>query len=211
MRENNLLIKCRRAPHKTTNSNHNYKKYKNILVDEKLERPNQAWASDITYIRTLDGFIYLSLITDLWSRKIVGYNLSKSLAKEGAIWALKIALKNEKPEKGLLHHSDRGVQYCSHEYVKTLLKLEHRISMTNNGDPYENAVAERVNGILKSEFELDSMFIDFKDALAQVKDSIEIYNNERPHLSCGMQTPEKTHNTGERGEQLWKNYYKKAG
>jgi len=210
MGEHNLLVPRRRAPHKTTNSNHNFKKYPNIFKDEIVDRPNQVWASDITYIRTYDGFAYLSLITDVFSRKIVGYFLSRSLSRLGPIQALKNALKAEHPKDGLLHHSDRGLQYCSRDYVETL-GPHHRISMTENGDPYENALAERVNGILKDEYCLSETFISFKDALAQIKDSINIYNTRRPHLSCGMQTPEQTHSMGTHPGPLWVNYYKKAG
>ncbi len=149
MRENNLLIYKKRKYTKTTNSFHRYYKYPNLIKNIRYIKPNKLYVSDITYIRLKHGFAYLSLITDAYSRKIVGYKLHKDLSKEGCIYALQMAISALKPEdKHIIHHSDRGSQYCSDEYVRILKKNHFLISMTENGDPYENAIAERINGIL---------------------------------------------------------------
>lgn len=159
-----------------------------------ITRPNQVWVSDITYIRTLNGFVYLFLITDLYSRKIVGWSLSRSLSIEGGLKALQMALRSRKDKSlSLIHHSDRGVQYCSKEYVKMLQDANIGISMTEENHCYENAVAERVNGILKNEFYLDATFNNFKQALSAVISGIMIYNEKRPHWSLNLQTPSQVH------------------
>ena len=151
--------------------------------------PNQVWVSDITYIRTVSGFCYLALITDMYSRKIVGYDISDSLELTGCLRALKLALRQARPAAGLVHHSDRGVQYCSNQYVNELKKRKIRISMTEENHCYENAIAERVNGILKDEFYLDQCFFDTRYAIKATKNAIYIYNNKRLHLSLGYKTP----------------------
>lgn len=189
LRDNNLLVKKKKFYHKTTNSYHHFHKYSNLIKDLKIIRPNQVWVSDITYIRTVKGFCYLALITDLFSRKIVGYDISDSLELTGCLRALKSALRKARPAANLVHHSDRGVQYCSHQYVNELKKRKIDISMTEENHCYENAVAERVNGILKDEFYLDQCFFSTRLAKIATKNAIKIYNNKRLHLSLGYKTP----------------------
>ena len=189
LREQDMLVKRKRASCKTTDSYHRFHKYKNLVKDMVVSAPNQVWVSDITYIRTIKGFCYLALITDLYSRKIVGYDISDSLELAGCLRALKLALRTARPVSGLVHHSDRGIQYCSNQYVKELKKRGIGISMTEENHCYENAVAERVNGILKDEFYLDQCFVNTKYASIATKNAIDIYNNKRLHLSLGYKTP----------------------
>jgi len=189
LRANDMLVKRKRAYAKTTNSYHHFHKYNNLIKEFNVSRPNQVWVSDITYIRTVKGFCYLALITDLYSRKIIGYDLSDSLELAGCLRALRKALWRTKPAVGLIHHSDRGVQYCSHMYVNELKRNGIKISMTEENHCYENAVAERVNGILKDEFYLDQCFFSNKHAKVATKSAIKLYNNKRLHLSLGYKTP----------------------
>jgi putative transposase len=203
-----LLIRNRRRKAITTNSNHWMRKYSNLVTELEITRPEQVWVSDITYIRQMHGFIYLSLITDAYSRKIVGYDLRADLAAEGCIKALKMALLGRSfPGHPLIHHSDRGCQYCSKEYVAMLRSNKIAISMTNNGDPYENAIAERVNGIIKSEFRLFNSKFGFEETCALVNRSIYAYNHIRPHSSCDYLTPEQAHQHSGILEKRWKNYH----
>ena len=155
----------------------------------KVNKPNQVWVSDITYIRTLNGFCYLALITDVYSRKIVGYDLSDSLELDGCVRALNKALYKKKNIKGLIHHSDRGIQYCSNVYTKLLKKKKIKISMTEENHCYENAIAERINGILKDEFYLDQTFTNTAHAKRAAKNAINLYNQVRLHLSLDFKTP----------------------
>jgi len=183
------LIRYRKRKPYTTNSNHPYKKYPNLIRNVKyLTHPGQLWVSDITYIRLKETFCYLSIITDAYSHKIIGHCLYPTLHSNGPVNALFMALK-AKQGRSLIHHSDRGSQYCCADYVKILEDSEILISMTENGDPYENAIAERVNGILKGEFLLDKTFITFNEALQTVTNAIEKYNHIRPHASCDNLTP----------------------
>ena len=193
LRNNDLLIKRKKSFTRTTDSNHSYWKYKNQVRGLSITRKNQVWASDITYIRTEEGFRYLSLITDLYSRKIVGYKLSNSLSIEGCMEALKGALKLWDSTEPLIHHSDRGVQYCCKEYTGLLIKNRITISMTEENHCYENACAERVNGILKQEYGLDDTFKNEKQALKAVKEAILIYNGNRLHTSLGFKTPDSVY------------------
>ena len=171
------------------NSYHRFHKYGNLVKDMEITAPNQVWVADITYIRTVKGFCYLALLTDLYSRRIVGYNISDTLELTGCLGAFKRAQKTARPAAGLIHHSDRGIQYCSNQYVDELKKHKVRISMTEENHCYENAVAERVNGILKDEFYLDQCFFDTEKAKLATKSAIELYNNKRLHLSLGYKTP----------------------
>lgn len=189
LREQEMLIRRKKASCKTTNSYHRFHKYNNLIKDMEINAPNQVWASDITYIRTISGFCYLALITDMYSRKIVGYDISDSLELAGCLRALKRALRTARPAAGLVHHSDRGIQYCSNQYVSELDKRKIRISMTEENHCYENAMAERVNGILKDEFYLDQCFFSTDHACIAAKNAIEIYNSKRLHLSLGYKTP----------------------
>jgi len=194
LRANNMLVKRKKVTYKTTNSYHHFHKYSNLIKDMELTAPNQVWVSDITYIRTVKGFCYLALITDLYSRKIVGYDISDSLELTGCLRALKKALASARPAAGLVHHSDRGIQYCSKQYVNELLKRKMKISMTEENHCYENAVAERVNGILKDEFYLDQCFVNTRNASVATRNAIDIYNNKRLHLSLDYKTPNMVFN-----------------
>jgi len=209
LRHNNLLIRRRRNKMKTTYSNHWLHKYPNLIKDFIPQSANELWVSDITYVETLEGFVYLFLITDGYSRKIIGWNVSQTLEAENAITALYMALSQLPANvKNVIHHSDRGVQYCSEKYVKLLKKNHFRISMTENGDPLENAIAERINGILKDEWLNQMKLKSRQDAADQIRRIIKIYNTQRPHSSLGMLTPEKAHNQKGTLERKWKNYWK---
>jgi putative transposase len=205
LRAEHLLITPRRSYIKTTNSRHWMKKYPNLIKDIDILRPEQVWVSDITYIRAGQKHEYLSLITDAYSKKIMGHELCQDLSVEGPLKALEIALSKRKyPDQQLIHHSDRGLQYCSKEYVTKLRTNKIEISMTQNGDPYENAIAERINGILKYEFNLTDGFNDSLLAKSTIQDSIKIYNRFRPHLSCDLLTPEQAHQQSEVRLRKWK-------
>lgn len=157
----------------------------------QITAPEQLWVSDITYLRTSDRFIYLSLITDAYSRKIVGHHLSQQLKAQGCLIALNKAISSRTTNGDLIHHSDRGIQYCCEPYVSLLQQNSIAISMTQSGSPYDNAVAERVNGILKTELELDRTFKTYSDAVAVVHQAIDAYNRIRPHMSISNLTPIK--------------------
>lgn len=189
LRSHDMLVKRKKASCKTTDSYHHFHKYNNLVKNMNVNAPNQVWVADITYIRTVKGFCYLALITDMFSRKIVGYDISDSLELAGCLRALKRALKSARPADGLVHHSDRGVQYCSNQYVSELKKHKIKISMTEENHCYENAIAERVNGILKDEFYLDQCFFSTMHAQKATKNAIDIYNNKRLHLSLDYKTP----------------------
>jgi transposase InsO family protein len=173
----------------TTNSKHDLPVYPNLLPEAVANGPNRVWVADQTYIRLRQGFCYLSLVTDLYSRKIVGFDIAPSLDASGPVHALNMALRTIESPIGLIHHSDRGSQYCSHEYTRTLKEHGCRISMTAPQHPDQNATAERVNGILKSEFYLDSTFQTIHQASDAISQSIYIYNNIRLHFSLGLTTP----------------------
>lgn len=193
LRAQNLLIRRRRYGKQTTDSRHGLKKHGNQIRDLKLTRPNQVYVADITYLATRAGFCYLALITDAFSRKIVGYDLSLSLSLEGSLRALEMALSRLQGPLNLIHHSDRGIQYCSHAYVALLTKRGVRISMTEEQHVYENALAERVNGILKDEFLLNEVLVSYEVAQKLVAEAIRIYNEERLHLNLAYQTPATVH------------------
>lgn len=193
LRKRGLLVKRRKKYVTTTDSYHRFHKYKNKLKGKLLTGPNQAYVSDITYLRTGEGFVYLFLQTDAYSRMITGWDLSDSLAIEGAIRALKMTTKQSGNTKGSIHHSDRGIQYCSKEYVRLLKKQKMEISMTEENHCYENAMAERVNGILKDEFLLDEKFANKEIAFKAVKEAIKSYNTLRPHWSLNLYTPQQIH------------------
>ena len=193
LRENGLLIRRKKYSSRTTNSHHRFYKYSNIIKDKVINRANQVWAADITYIRTIKGFCYLALITDMHSRKIVGHDLSDTLELSGCVRALKKALYHNKGLKNLTHHSDRGIQYCSNVYTNELKRKKIAISMTEDNHCYENALAERVNGILKDEFYLDQTFASVVHAKRATKNAIKLYNNKRLHLSLDYKTPNYVH------------------
>jgi len=191
---NHLSIKPRRSYRTTTNSHHRFHKHKNLVDNMPLTRPEQLWVSDITYVGNRNKHNYLALVTDAYSKKVVGHDLSNSLGVDGTLRALKMAVK-QRMYKGepLIHHSDRGIQYCCDDYQKLLGKKQIECSMTEKYDPYANAVAERVNGILKDEFQLEQYDVDMGTMKKLVKDSVNIYNTKRPHYSCHMLTPEQMH------------------
>jgi len=205
--ERSLLVrKRRRSGCVTTFSKHRFKKYPNIIRDFIPIAPNQLWVSDITYIHLANGFAYLSLITDAYSRKIVGFYLSKDLSAKGPLNALKMAIKTNDVITGLIHHSDRGVQYCCDAYVKLLTDEKIKISMTENGDPLENAIAERVNGILKQEL-LEEVFPDFITGSNNIAVACSTYNHLRPHGSIDDLKPAEAHQMKGTINKRWKNYY----
>ena len=194
LKTNHMLVRPKKNYRKTTDSYHRFYKHKNLIEGITPQKPEQVWVSDITYIGSRGNHRYLALVTDAYSKKIVGYDLSSSLSPKGAINALKMGLKQRsyKAHK-LIHHSDRGLQYCCDDYQKLLLKQKVKCSMTESYDPYANAVAERVNGILKQEFNLEGFNTKLPIMKTLVKDSIKVYNTKRPHLSCQMKTPEQMH------------------
>ncbi len=193
LRDNDLLIRRKKYSSRTTNSHHRFYKYKNSIKDVIINRSNQVWAADITYIRTIKGFCYLALLTDMYSRKIVGYDLSDSLELTGCLRALKKALYNNRGPRNLTHHSDRGIQYCSNVYTNELKRKKIAISMTEENHCYENAMAERVNGILKDEFYLDQTFASVEEAKRATKNAIKLYNSKRLHLSLNYKIPNNVH------------------
>lgn len=204
LKAEHLLIKPKRSYVKTTDSTHWMRKYPNIAKDIVVTAPEQLWVSDITYIKTDKGYEYLSLVTDAYSKKIMGYQLLDNLTTQGPLTALEIALKNRKYTHQLTHHSDRGLQYCSADYIKKLNENNVQISMTEKGDPYENAIAERINGILKYEFLIVDGFKNHQEARKVIEESIEIYNQKRPHMSCQMLTPNNAHKQNELPLKKWK-------
>lgn len=207
-----LLIRYRRRKPYTTNSCHHYKKYPNLIKEMILTEAGILWVSDITYIAILNGYAYLSIITDAYSHKIVGYKLHKTLHAQGAIDALIMASNDVKKTDKLIHHSDRGTQYCCHEYVRMIEHFKIKLSMTENGDPYENAIAERVNGILKYEHGLKATFGSFDTAPKAVDDAVKKYNELRIHDSCNRLTPVVAHEQKGILRKYWKPkvYAKKA-
>lgn len=200
-----LLIIKRKKYTVTTNSKHWMHKYPNLIKTLRLHRPEQLWVADITYLETIDGNSYLHLITDAYSKQIMGYELCNDMEASSTLKALQMAIRNRRYlQEPLIHHSDRGLQYCSKLYVNHLLKGSIQISMTENGDPYENAVAERMNGILKDEFGLGEKMNDLQEAVHQTKQSIETYNHLRPHLSCQYLTPLQMHQQRTITIKTWK-------
>ena len=207
---NYLLVRRVRNKRKTTFSNHWMRKYPNLIRDYIPTAPNQLWVSDITYIEMAGRFAYLALVTDAYSHKIVGWELAPSLRACNALAALKMAL-NSLPEgySGLIHHSDRGSQYCSASYVNLLTQHKVQISMTESGDPLENAIAERINGILKTEWIYDVKLKSWQETINFISRIIDLYNNQRPHQSISYMVPALVHQTNIKTERKWKNYYRK--
>lgn len=191
--ERELLLDPLPKSPRTTNSRHSLPVFRNLLADRKLTGPDQAWVSDITYIRTDEGFLYLSLITDAWSRKIVGYHAGDTLETEGCLKALEKAVKELESNEFPLHHSDRGSQCCSHLYTGRLREHGLEISMTEEMHCYENAKAERVNGILKQEYFLGGSFRTKEQAIQAVDQAVWLYNTRRPHLALNYKTPAAAH------------------
>ena len=196
LRTAQLLVPRRKKHFFTTNSKHRFYKHPNRIKNLKITKPEQVWVSDITYVKSRTGNLYLSLITDAFSRKIMGWHLANHLKATGPVEALKMALANRRyPTRKLIHHSDKGIQYCCDDYTSILTKQKIRISMTSKYDPYENAIAERINGTIKNEFELDGVFPNLEYAKREIAKTVYFYNSMRPHLSCMMHTPDAIHNS----------------
>lgn len=211
MRRYGMMLK-RPKPRHTTNSNHHFHKYKNLIKDFSPISPNQLWVSDITYIDLEEGCCYLHLVTDAYSRKIVGWCLAPRLEADYTLRALRKAI-SQVPDADfsqLIHHSDRGIQYCCNKYVGELNKYGVRISMTEDYKPTDNAIAERVNGIIKQELVYrDNKFCNIEQARSKIGNFIDFYNNRRPHMSIGMQTPAEAYSQTGTQRQLWKSFQKK--
>lgn len=207
MSDNEMLIRKRRKRVWTTNSYHSFRKYRNLIKEYIPYKANQLWVSDITYIKVEQEYYYLFLITDAYSKKIVGYKLARTLEAKHALESLTRAINKAKNIEGLIHHSDRGIQYCSHKYVKLLQDKGIQISMTEDSDPTDNAIAERVNGILKEEYIEPLRENNYGDTELIVTSAIHRYNAYRPHLSCDMLTPNRAHRKVGILNKRWKNYY----
>ena len=212
---NHLLIRKRKRKIQTTNSSHWLRKYSNLIKEFVPTNINQLWVSDITYWKiNTNKHVYISFITDTYSHKIVGHHVSETLDATESIKALKMALsaiEETESKSSLIHHSDRGIQYCSSGYVKLLQDNNIEISMTENGDPLENAIAERVNGIIKDEYLESYQVNNIKDAKVLLNRVVALYNNDRPHMSISNLTPNQIHHSKKTIEtkKLWKNYYQK--
>jgi len=196
LRRHGMLVGRRHNRTRTTNSLHAYRRHPNLAKDAVADAPNRIWVSDITYVPVGTGFSYLSMVTDACSRKIVGWHLSEDLSAKGCLRALEMAIAGccgGKPPQGLIHHSDRGVQYCCHAYTKLLKAHKARISMTQDGDPYENALAERMNRTIKEEMLQDRNQLRHRQAELAVAAAIGAYNAERPHASLDFRTPDEVH------------------
>ena len=193
LKEAGLLVERKKNSVRTTFSNHTLPVYRNLLYELEPTASDQVWVSDITYIHTDEGFMYLALVTDLYSRKIVGWHLGETLEALECLKALQMAIEQLPAHRWPIHHSDRGSQYCCFLYVEALEKRGLSISMTEDNHCYENCYAERINGILKDEYNLDLSFRTKKQAQLAVAQSVDLYNNHRPHGSIGMQKPSQFH------------------
>jgi putative transposase len=210
LREENLLVQKRKKYTRTTQSRHWMRTYANLVQGITARHPEHIWVADITYIQTREETCYLHLLTDAYSKQIMGYALSKDLAATSTIEALQMALRKRKYDTPIIHHSDRGLQYCSASYIQLLKKNNFHISMTQDGNPYDNAIAERVNGILKDEFELAHTQADTEQSKRIVAQSIELYNTLRPHLSCHMLTPKQMHRQHTLPVKTWRKKISKS-
>ena len=191
---NGMLVKKSKNFHITTNSRHRFFKNPNRIKDLEITQSEQVWVADITYVKLQDDYAYLALVTDAYSKKIVGFNINNHMRTELIVNALKMGLKNRiYPERKIIHHSDRGIQYCSPEFERFTLKNDITLSNTQNSDPYENAVAERINRTLKYEYGLKEVLPDLKTAQKMTEQAVELYNNRRLHFSLNLQTPAKVH------------------
>jgi len=204
LRSEHLLVPNRKKYHKTTNSRHWMRKYPNSIKNVEISRPEQIWVADITYLQVKKKHYYLHLITDAYSKRIVGFELADNMQAVTTLKALNKAITERVYQEKLTHHSDRGLQYCSSVYTKILEENNIEISMTEEYDPYENAVAERVNGILKSEFGLDNVFENHELLELQTLQSIALYNQLRPHMSIDLLTPNQAHKQRKIKLKTWK-------
>ncbi len=207
--KHHLLVRKRKRKTFNTNTGAPIKIFPNLIKDLIIDAPNMLWVCDITYVKTAQSFIYLFLITDAYSKKILGYCLSNNLSAVNAGEALKMALKQEKNRFELIHHSDRGLQYGCANYVNLLRKNGIQVSMTKGGSPHENAIAERINGIIKNELLAKVELKGLADGKKEIRKAINVYNEKRPHLSCSMLTPSQAHSANRSSlKHLWKNYKK---
>jgi transposase InsO family protein len=193
LNDNKLLVRKRRRRVFTTQSHHWLKKYPNLTVGWHSQTPEQLWVSDITYVPCGRNHLYLSLVTDAYSHKIMGYHIADTLEAIHCNKALEMAISKRKYQTRLIHHSDRGIQYCSFDYINLLKKNDIEISMTQSGDPLENPIAERINGIIKYEYLNHYKINNLQDATILVADIIQRYNYKRPHQSIQMNTPAIAH------------------
>jgi putative transposase len=205
---NQLLVRRRKRRIRTTYSGHGLGSYPNLLKGMVVSQVNQVWVSDITYWKTDGRYLYISLVTDVYSHKIVGYQVSESLEARGCIQALEMAIRGlNEPIKELIHHSDRGIQYCSSEYIIILKRYGIKISMSQKGTPLDNAIAERINGIIKGEYLYNYPVKDLTEARESLEKVVKLYNEERPHLSISNKPPSQVHESNQETVRLWKNYY----
>ncbi len=212
LRESNLLIKPRKKYHQTTNSRHWMRKYSNLIKDVEPLGPNHIIVSDITYWKTKNKHLYISFVTDVYSKMILGANVGDTLESIETVKALKQALKSITPQSfEMIHHSDRGVQYCSSKYVNLLKKHNIKISMTEGSDPLDNSIAERINGIIKGEYLYDYEVKSLDEARKILNSVVKLYNNERPHSSLNYMKPRDVHfgKLDREIKKMWKTYYKK--
>lgn len=209
LRERGLLVRKRKRRVITTDSSHPYRKYPNLIKDYIPLKSNQLWVSDLTYLETEEGFAYIFFITDAYSHKVVGYHISQHMEASAALVALGMAIEQLQPNECPIHHSDRGSQYCCNLYIGTLQKHSIKVSMTENGDPYENAVAERLNGIVKNDL-LPDRIATKQEAIALLPKSVSVYNTIRLHNSINNLTPEQAHGMSGSLPKLWKKKSKKA-
>lgn len=194
LRDHKLLIKPRKRYVQTTQSNHRFKKWPDLVQRRQPKRPEALWVSDITYVRIQSRWLYLCLVTDAFSRKIMGYKLTHHPTTAACCAALKMAIDNRMyPDQPLMHHSDRGIQYCSQGYIALLQANGINISMTQSGSPYDNALAERVNGILKQEYNMSATFADYRQALKKLVKGVYVYNHLRPHHALDLHIPAAIH------------------
>ncbi|WP_307375161.1 IS3 family transposase [Chitinophaga terrae (ex Kim and Jung 2007)] len=207
MAEHDLLIKPRRRYTTTTMSKHWLRKWPNLIKDLEITYPDQVWVSDITYLKTREGNCYLNMVTDMYSRRIMGNAIADNMGTESMIEAFKMATKQRySPSVATIHHSDRGLQYCSKDYVAMAVDNNISLSMTENGDPYENALAERMNRTIKEEFGMDGTLRTKEYARILVKESIDLYNHKRPHLALNMKTPDNVYKTKSRSQKATEIY-----
>lgn len=188
-----MLVKKKRSFIRTTDSRGWMRQYPNLVNGIVPSAPEEIWVADITYLLTSAGNYYLHLVSDAYSKRIMGYEVCQDLLASSSVKALKMALANRRYKRPTIHHSDRGLQYSSRLYTDVLRQAQCRISTTQDGKPYDNAVAERINGILKAEFGLDNLVGAAQSVEPLVTESIRLYNEVRPHLSCAYLTPDQMH------------------
>jgi transposase InsO family protein len=205
-----LLVRRRQRKISTTQSYHRFYKYPNLIREMEITRINELWVSDITYYKLMGRFVYISFVTDAYSHKIIGYHIAQTLETIHSLTALQMAINgiDSSTPNSIIHHSDRGIQYCSDGYVSLLEKNHILISMTENGDPLENPVAERINGIIKDEYLNRYRYNTIRELEEKLSQVVSFYNDERPHSSCSMFTPSKVHEQNLPVKRTWKTYYR---